>query len=263
MAPEVKIRNLDVETLERLKARAALEARSVESLLRSIVTDAVGDPVTADEWATAGFEEVDEIVPGRLYEAWADRVCYRIAITRPIVRGSSQPWNSSIDQLHVRDPIGNEEDSQCVWVRPMGIPSRLLGDTPELALRDAMRWLGDWAGFDAFGRARRDAEAAERMEPVLRKIADEITEVFDEHAKSTWRDATRASWSINSLDFFISRSGPDEILLMTYLAGTTRHAFAPDRFLLVTDVAKRIVDAMHRHLDGDGKPVPIMRTRPR
>lgn len=261
MAPEVKIRNLDETTLDRLRARATEEGRSLESLLRSILADAAADEVTADDWKHCGFEQVDELVPGRLYEAWGDGVCYRIAITRPVVRGSSQRWNSSIDQLHSRNPFDPTEDANRIWIRPTGIPSRLLGETPEMALRDAMRWLSKWAGFDAMGRARKDAEAAERMEPVLRKIVDDVDEFFEEYAQSTWRDDTRASWSTGSLDFFLTRFNTDQVVLMTYLAGTTTHAFAPDYFLLVTDVAQRIVATMRLHMSGKGEPVQQVRAR--
>lgn len=254
MGTEVKIRNLDEATLERLRVRAVDEGRSLESLLRSILTDAVVDEVTSEDWKAAGFEQVDEVAPGRLYEAWADGVCYRIAITRPILRGSSIAWNSSIDQLCAGDPFDSDEETRRVWFRPTGIPSRLLGDTPEMALRDAMRWLGNWAGFDAMGRARRDAESAEQMEPALRKIVDAIDVIFAHDAKATWRDETRASWSTDDLDFFVSRS-LDEVVLMTYLVGTPTHAFAPERFPLVSDVAERIAQAMRHRMEGKGEPV--------
>jgi hypothetical protein len=247
--PDVKIRDLDPEVFRRLQERAYGNRRSMEAELRMIVAESVASHVTADDWEGSGFEEVDEIVPGRLYEAWADSVCYRIAVTRPIVTGSSVAWNSSIDMLHVSNPFGTEEEQRRIWVRPVGIPSRLLGDTPDMALRDAMRWLGNWAGFDAEGHARRDAVAAEEMDVKLRGVVDEI----DQHLGSDvieerWRDRDRARWSAADRDFFVSRVDADKFILFTYERGTSRIVGTPERFELSRKgariVARRIRDGL-------------------
>lgn len=203
--------------------------------------------------AAAGFEEVHEIVPRRLYEAWADGVCYRIAVTRPIVTGSSVAWNSSIDMLDSPNPFAETQEQRRIWIRPFGIPSRLLGDTPDMALRDAMRWLGEWAGFDEMGRARRDAKAAEEMDPKLRAVVDAIDQVLSEQVGASWRDRDRARWTAANRDFFVSRLSSDEINLFTYVSGTSKIVGTPEPFELslkgAKAVARRIresVPARHR-----------------
>jgi plasmid stability protein len=254
---ELKIRNLDDVTIRRLKTRADEAGISVEALLRALVTDALADDVTAADWADAGFDQVDEIVPGRLYEVWADAICYRIAITRPVVQSSKIRWGSSIDQLLSPD-FGSGRDAHHLWIRPFGIPQRLIGDTPELALRDAMHWLANWARVDEIGWAQRDAEGAERMEPGLRTIADQIDDLFGPNAIRTWRDERRARWSTEKYDFFVSRSG-GEVVLMTYPTGSQLLAYSPVSFLMVTDVARKIVEQMFLHLEGHGEPLPRQR----
>lgn len=255
MAPDVKIRNLDQPTYDLLKSRADAEGLSMESLLREIVAGAVGSGgVSSEDWKSSGFDEVDEVLPGRLYDVWALGDHYRIYIGRGILGGSSVKWHSEFDKEVV---INGER----VWTTPTGVPSRHFGDTPDEALRDAMRWLAEWGRFNQMGRAQRDAEAAERMEPALQQIADAVDELFGSHASETWRDETRASWSTADLDFFISRTG-DKIALMTYEAGTSRLAFAPQHFLFVTDAARKIVDTMYLHMAGEGEPVSRSRTKP-
>jgi hypothetical protein len=224
----------------------------MESLLRDIVADAVGSGgVSAADWKRAGFDEVDEMTPGREYDVWALGDHYRIRIGRGILGGSSVKWHSEFDKEETID-------GKRVWTVPPGVPSRHFGSTPDEALRDAIRWLADWGGYDQKGRERRDAEAAERMDPALRQIADRVDQLFDGYANSTWRDDGRASWSTADLDFFISRE-ETSVALMTYRAGTIQHAFAPKRFEIVTDTARRIVETMHLHMAGEGDPVPSMR----
>jgi plasmid stability protein len=252
MPPEVKVRNIDESTLQRIKARAESEGRSAESFLRSIITEAVADAaMTTSDWIDAGFQQVDEIEPGRIYDAWGDHRHFRIFIGRGVVSSNTIRWHSRIDELV---QMGENR----VWTSPVGIPDRHFGETAADALRDAVRWLASWGGFDAIGRTRRDAEAAKQMHPGLRRIADAIDNTFDE-AKASWRDETRASWTTEKLDFFISRDG-QSILLMTYHAGTPKLAFLQRRFQMVTDVAKQLVRVMREQMAGDGQRVPA-RTR--
>jgi hypothetical protein len=246
MAPDLRIRNVDTLTHERLVARARASGRSVEAEMRVLLADALGNSsaVAPADWERHGFEQVEEIVPGRVYDAWALGEHYRISISRAVLNGS-MPWSSEIDKV---ESIGSER----VWTSPTGIPARHFGATAEVALRDAMRWLAEWGGFNKLGRARRDAAEAAEMDPGLRAIADAIDELFGSHAQETWRDRTRARWSTEKLDFFISRSGGD-VALMTYVAGSTLLAFTPAHFLMVTDAARKVVDEMHRQLDSMGE----------
>ena len=181
--------------------------------------------VTADQWHKAGFEQVDELVPGRVFEVYADGRTFRISITRSIHRGSTVEWNSSIDEcvtiLHP-DP-GYKGERLHVWTSTVDIPARLLGDTPTNALLDAMRWLSDWAGFDAMGRARRDAIAATEMGPTLRGIVDAIDDQLSDVSLERWRDRDRARWSTTDYDVFVTRGG-GQLVLMTYLRDQPKHA---------------------------------------
>lgn len=202
---------------------------SLDDLARPIRGDAGADGET---WKRAGFEQVDEIVPGRIYEAWADGRLFRIAITRAIGRGSTIHWNSSIDEsVLIPDPV-REHERLRVWSTPIDIPSRLLGDTPTAALLDAMRWLGDWGGFDAMGRARRDAEEAQEMSDALRSIVDAIDEAVADLSLETWRDRHRARWSNDEYDIYVSRTGANQFVMMTYGKDSPRHAKPVARFPL-------------------------------
>ncbi len=163
MAPDVKVRDLEPEIYERLRQRAKAHNRSLEAELRLILAEAAAvGGVSAEVWEAAGFDEVDEIVPGRLYEAWANHECYRIAVTRAIVTSSTIRWNSSIDHLFVKDHLGDEDAARAIWTRPFDIAARLLGDTPEMALGDAVRWLAEYAGVSPTARARRATHDDER-----------------------------------------------------------------------------------------------------
>lgn len=249
---DVKIRDLDPTVYQRLQERARTNGRSMEAELRALVAESLSSDVTSDDWARSGFEEVDEIVPGRLYEAWADGVCYRIAVTRPIVTGSTIHWNSTIDMLYVADPFGDEEQRRRVWIRPTGIPSRLLGDTPDMALRDAMRWLGDWAGFDEMGRARKRAADAEDMDPELRHVVDTIDDALENDSsdgiEESWRDRDQACWTTSTRDFMVSRTNADEFTLFTYQRGSAKPVGTPERFHLSEQgaraAARRIREAL-------------------
>ncbi len=252
MSPDLRIRGVGDQTHARLVARATANGRSIEGELRVLLSDALddGSGIGPADWKNAGFDQVDEVVPGRIYDAWALQEHYRIYISRAVLTGSTIRWNSEIDKEVL---VGDEH----VWTSPSGIPARLNGNTAEEALADAMRWLGEWDGFDKMGRERRDAEAAERMEPGLRQVADSVNELLGTKVKSSWRDERRARWSTDELDFYIARSD-DEIVLMTYNAGAAKHAFAPKRFLFVTDVARRIVETIYLHMAGEGDPVSRM-----
>jgi transcriptional regulator with XRE-family HTH domain len=183
--------------------------------------------VTADQWHKAGFDQVDEVVPGRVYEVYADGRFFRISITRAIQRGSTIEWNSSIDELISMprpDPDARYDNERIqVWSAPLGIPARLLGDSPTNALLDAMRWLSDWGGFDAMGHARRDAAASEEMEPTLRAIVDAIDESVSDLELGHWRDRDRAKWSTANYDTFVTRGG-GQLVMMTYFRDKMKHA---------------------------------------
>jgi len=144
MPRELKLRRIDDETYARLRRRAQANGRSIEGELRLILSEALttdGAAVTPDEWKSNGFQEVHEIVPGRHYEVWAQDRRFRIMITKTIL-GPPIRWNSKIDEcLSVRR--GNEP--VYVWASPFDIAARLLGDTPKIALIDAMNSLADFA----------------------------------------------------------------------------------------------------------------------
>jgi hypothetical protein len=175
---------------------------------------------------------------------------YRIAITRTITSGSSVRWQSEIDQLYVRDYFGSEEDARQTWIRPTGIPSRLLGDTPEMALRDAMRWLSDWAGFDEKGRERRAEEDALRMEPRLKELVTWIDESVEPDVDASWRDERRARWSTDKYDFFVSRDSAEQAVLMTYSHNKSKVIEPPWRFPFSREGAYEAADRIRaRALD--------------
>lgn len=189
--------------------------------------------VDGDTWKRAGFEQVDEIVPGRVFEAWGDGRRFRISISRAIARGSTIRWNSSIDEaIGIPDPTSTRGEALRVWTSPVGIPARLRGDTPTEALLDAMRWLAEWGGFDSIGRERRDAAEALEMEPQLRAVADMVDEAIADLAISAWRDRHRVRWSTDEYDVYISRDGPKQFVMMTYFKGQMKHAKPVVRFAL-------------------------------
>lgn len=152
---DLRVRNVDDEVGAALQRLAESEGRTVEAYVREVVLkDAVrmrvrGFP-TAAEWERAGFDEVHELLPGRQYIACAGRREFRIALTRALT-GELPEWNTEIEEAEVIDIDGR---SIKVWTRATDVPARLLGDSPAMALRDAMRWVGDYAGTDTVSRAR-------------------------------------------------------------------------------------------------------------
>ena len=140
MPPDVKIRDLDRDVYDRLTLRARSNHRSVEAELRLIVADAVRSSSGAGDWEAAGFDEVHEIVPGRVYEVWVNSECYRIFITRSIV-GSRPEWNSCIDHVLAKNPTASDENARRIWVQATDGPARHPAESAAFALRDAIMWL--------------------------------------------------------------------------------------------------------------------------
>jgi transcriptional regulator with XRE-family HTH domain len=226
-----------LESGERGDPSFEMMVRLAEALHTSL--DELAGPLRADlgvdakDWKRAGFDQVDEIVPGRHYEVWGDHRQFRVLITRAIERGSSIRWNSSIDEaVSIPDPTSEYGERLRVWTSPVDIPARLLGDTPAMALRDAMRWLADWGGFDEIGRARRDAAAAQNMQPELRAVVDAIDCELTDLELATWRDERRARWSNSTYDVYISRQGEKQFVMMTYFKDASKHAKPVARFPL-------------------------------
>ncbi len=107
-----------------------------------------------EDWESFGFEEVHEIVPGKIYEVWAASRNFRIWIRKRIYGGSTLPYDSTIDES-----IDFDRGLK-VWTNAIHVPNRLLGQTAESALRDAARWLATYAGVDPVSRSRTyDAES--------------------------------------------------------------------------------------------------------
>jgi transcriptional regulator with XRE-family HTH domain len=178
--------------------------------------------ISAEMWSKAGYDEVSEIVPGRMYEVWALSRHFRISVTLGILRGSTIRWNSLIEEeVEIELPGQRLLD---VWSSPNNIPSSHRGDTPQQALLEAIRWLAEWGKFNALGRAQRDAEQAKEMDAKLRAVADKISSLMPDLLLEHWRDRTRARWSNDRLDIFISDASDSEYVMMTYFKDSPKHA---------------------------------------
>ena len=143
--PEVKIRDLDPDVHQRLIELAKRNGRSMEAELREMILEAVGTELDAHAWKRAGFDEVHEVLAGSLYEVWVNRRYFRISVTRTIL-GGGPAWNSTIDECTDGDPFG--ANGPRLWVHRSDVPQRLLGRSRDMALRDAVRWLAEYAGVN-------------------------------------------------------------------------------------------------------------------
>lgn len=168
---DVRIRNLDPDTAQALDGLANGEGRTVEAYLRELIKDAVRARVRdfpiASEWVKCGFHSVYELQPGRQYIAQAGSREFRITLTRSIT-GDEPEWNTEIEESTLID-LG--ERDVLMWTRAANVPQRLVGDTPAMAIRDAMRWVADYAGVDPVSRARRGKRD---VSPRFGAIIDEL-----------------------------------------------------------------------------------------
>src|ERR1700678_181010 len=157
---EVRVRSLNDDVVEALEAAAKRLGRSLESHVRELLKEAArcgtGQFPLASEWIRAGFDEVHELIPGRQYLAWAALRVFRVTISQSLT-GDDPEGNTEIEES-ARLDTDNQSGSTLVWSRATDVPRRLLGTTASAALRDAIRWIADYAGGDAVGQARAIAE---------------------------------------------------------------------------------------------------------
>jgi len=239
MAPDVKIRGLDEATYARLKARAQAEGSSMESLLREIVAEAVIDTSESD-WVQIGFDEPDEIVPGRFYSVIAAGRHFRIMVTRALDERSTK-WNSDIDELvEIEFVVDNSKQRVRVWTNPLGIADRHLGDTAEMALRDAMHWLADYAGIDLLARVRLRQILEEEADPSLSALYVALSKILAGEASLAWLNKHTFRISTVHFSFVLSRLA-DSVVITTFHANTNIAAENHEQHVrLVTDAAARV-----------------------
>jgi hypothetical protein len=214
---DIRIRNLDPDVSAALDGLAAGEGRTVEAYLRELIKDAVRTRIrdfpTASEWVRAGFGEVHETVPGRQYLAWANMRQFRISLTRSLT-GEDPQWNSEIEEAH---EIEIADHRLPVWARAIDVAPRLAGETAAMALRDAIRWIADFAKVDAVARAREAAEGVRDVSPAFGAIVDTL----DLHirARKTYPRDKMVIYHTADFDIYINEVDRKQGALMVYRRG--------------------------------------------
>jgi hypothetical protein len=203
-------------------------------------------------WEDAGFHEVDEIVPGRLYEVRVPIRWFRIAVTRSIT-ASVTPWNSVIDELvDFHTDVEGRRERVGVWTNVLGSSDRHLGNDAESALREAMHWLSEYAGVDAESRARGLAEDEARRHPGLHLVAASLRQRFG--AVITWEDKDVARVPMGGLNFVVSLVGNTiEIKWHSSSGGTAKgkQDSVMSNDVMSPEFAGYIVDDMHRLVEAE------------
>jgi hypothetical protein len=211
---DVRIRNLDSEVATALEGLAEGEGRTVEAYLRELIKNGVRmrirDFPTASEWDRAGFGEVRELVPGRQYTAWAGQSEFRITLTR-VLMGEQPEWNTEIEEARELE-VGGQQLS--VWVRATDVATRLLGDSPPMALRDGMRWVADYAGVDAVSRARKGVR---EVSPGFGTMIDAL-DAYIAGEKTYPRDKM-VIYSTSQFDIYLNEVDDKRGALMVYRSG--------------------------------------------
>ncbi len=212
------MRNLDDTVAEALEAAAKNAGRSLESHVRELLKEAsragLGDFPLASDWVRCGFDEVHELIPGRQYLAWAAMTPYRITISRSIT-GEEPEWNTEIEAgLQILGPDG---ERLSVWSRATDVAQRLLGTSPGMALRDAMRWTAEYAGCDAVAQARASASRAQNLSPRFRPVVDHLDNLI-KGSKKFPRD-NMVIWTTRHYDIYVNQVDDLRGALMVYRRG--------------------------------------------
>jgi hypothetical protein len=215
---EIRVRNLDDAIAEALEAAAKHAGRSLESHVREILKEAsragLGDFPLASDWVRSGFDEVHELIPGRQYLAWAAMIPYRITISRSLT-GEEPEWNTVIEEgVHVTDPDG---ERLSVWARATDVAQRLLGTSPGMALRDAIRWVSEYAGVDAVAQVRALATRTQNLSPRLRQIVDQLDGVIK--GTKTFPRENMVIWTTRNYEIYVNQVDDLRGALMVYRRG--------------------------------------------
>jgi hypothetical protein len=212
---EIRVRSLDPDIARELEAAAKSTGRSLESHVREILKEAaragVGDFPGAADWDRAGFDEVHELIPGRQYLAWAAMTPYRITIMRAVT-GEQPEWNTLIEEaVGIDDPDGERVS---VWSRAVDVAQRLLGTSPGMALRDAIRWLAEYAGVDTISLTRETASRMDRLSPNFRQIVEKLDAVL--LGEKRFPRDNMVIWNTSRFDVYINKVDDLRGALMVY-----------------------------------------------
>jgi hypothetical protein len=215
---EIRVRNLEDSIARELEAAAKNAGRSLESHVREMLKEAsragIGDFPVASDWVRAGFDEVHELIPGRQFLAWAAMRPYRITIARSLT-GEAPEWNTLIEEaVHVADPDG---ERRSVWARATDIATRLLGTSPSMALRDAMRWIAEYTGVEGVAMAREAASYAQRMSPGFREVVDRLDVAI--RGDKRFPRENMVIWTTSRYEVYVNQVDDRRGALMVYRRG--------------------------------------------
>ncbi len=215
---EIRVRNLDGPVTEALEAAAKHAGRSLESHVREILKEAsragFGDFPLASDWVRSGFDEVHELIPGRQYLAWAAMTPYRITISRSLT-GEEPEWNTLIEEAVVIPDAEGERLS--VWARATDVAQRLLGTSPGMALRDAMRWLAEYAGVEAVAYVRAAGTRDRNLSPRFREIVGRLDKVVK--GNKTFPRENMVIWTTKNYEIYVNQVDDLRGALMVYRRG--------------------------------------------
>lgn len=215
---EIRVRNLDDAIAEALEAAAKHAGRSLESHVRELLKEAsragLGDFPLPSDWIRCGFDEAHELIPGRQYFAWAATTPYRITISRSLT-GEEPEWNTLIEEgVQVPDRDG---EILSVWGRATDVAQRLLGTSPGMALRDAIRWTAEYAGVDAVAQARASATRVQNLSPRFRQVVDYLDGVIK--GSKRFPRENMVVWTTRNYEIYVNQVDDLRGALMVYRCG--------------------------------------------
>jgi hypothetical protein len=139
---------------------------------------------------------------------------YRITITRSVT-GEDPEWNTLIEEaVQVPDRDGA---ALSVWARATDVAQRLLGTSPGMALRDAIRWVAEYAGVDTVSHAREAATRSERLSSNFRQIIDRLDTVIK--GSKTFPRENMVIWTTRNYEIYVNQVNDDRGALMVYRRG--------------------------------------------
>jgi hypothetical protein len=128
-----------------------------------------------------------------------------------------------------------------------------------MALRDAIRWLAEYAGVDQISRARREVEESKLMEPDLKQVVDTIDSQLSNfpYNHDSWRDRHKARWSSEHFDAFVTRRGP-EFVVLVYPCGKNQAEQPVLSLPFTEDGISKAIHYIKKILERPGQGAPLV-----
>lgn len=212
---DLRVRGVDEEIVDSLKRLAEANGRSLESELRYRLEEfgraRLAEFPSAANWLRAGFDDVEEVIPGYQYIAHAAGLrSFRIALTRSMT-GQEPEWNTEIEE-------SVDIDGRSCWVRAIDVAQRLNGATPAEALRDCIRWLAEYAGVDTISRARRSANRYMDLPTHFKHVVDSLDEIIDGSEREI-KERNMVIWRTKRHEIYVNIVDDTRLAVMVYPAG--------------------------------------------